>query len=449
MKKYMNQFFHSNRSVVFYIITAFLLLDQTFLVYAQPGLSYEDAISTGLSNNYGIRVARNNSNIASCNISYGNSGILPSVSAYGSWDNSSFDAKVKTSMGSEIDRESASVKVITAGVMAQWTLFNGAGMFFEYNKLKSLANMSMLDLRITIESSIFDITSAYFYIVKQQQLTEAIKKSLEISNMRLHLATLKYESGSGSEQEMLQAEVIRLSDTTALTRQLANLKKAKVQLNELLATDVQKDYIAKDSIVLAEIPLLDQLIKDAVGSNVQYLHSEEAQRYSDLELKLLRSKRLPSLVLKGSYGYYENDNQTSFISYNRTIGPQIGISAGISLFDGMNLNRKISNAKVLLENEGIRLKENEQKIIAAIVGSWYEHQSLLQMVELCKKGLGLAEKNMLIAGEAFQSGLISSFQLREAQDDLFKASSDLYDALYNAKVKETEILMLSGALIKQ
>jgi outer membrane protein len=89
-----------------------------------------------------------------------------------------------------------------------------------------------------------------------------------------------------------------------------------------------------------------------------------------------------------------------------------------------------------------------QQVSAQIAEMYLDYLSLLQTISLGKKGLTLAEKNLDIAMKAYQSGQISSLQLRVAQDDLFRASSDLVNSYYNAKEKETELLRVSCMLIK-
>lgn len=446
--KFMSPFLPNYRYFNRRINVTLLLVLISGLIVAQPALSLNDAISTGLSNNYGIRISRNQATIDGRNVTPGNAGMLPSLSLYASWDKSLLNAKAETALGGDLEKDNAPVNVLTGGVQVLWTLFDGTGMYIERNKLKGLATMSNLELRITMENGVYDITSAYCDIIRQNQLLDACRKKLEISNIRVHLAKVRLQSGSGSEQDLLQSEVIRQADTTALTKQLALVKNAKIRLNRILAEDLEKEYLTEDSIVLVELPSLEQLIKNATLNNGLYLLQEENSNITNLEMKSLRSKQYPRLILRGAYGYYENETDASFISYNRTLGPQFGISASMNLYDGMNLNRKISNARIQTESEKIRSKDQEQRIIAAVMNAWYDHQSLLQQVILGKEGLKMAEKNLAIASEAYSSGLISSIQLREAQDDLFNASSDLYDALYSARISETELLRLSGNLVK-
>jgi outer membrane protein len=448
MKKYMNPF-SINRICRLFILTLILLFQGVFHdARAQQRLSLQDALVTGLKNHYGVRIARGEKAVADRNASIGNAGMLPAVSASASYDKSSLDAEVSTVTGAGLEKNSAPVTVTTAVVQAQWTLFDGTAMFIEYEKLKNLAARSKLELNMMMEDAVFSITAAYLDIILQQQLLASCKKQLEISNMRLNIASLKYESGSGSEQEMIQAQVIRQADTAAFTRQWSSLKKSRINLNQLIAVELEADFITDDSISLLTTSPLDEYIKAAVITNNAYLLAEEQLRYSGLDIKSLRAKQYPRLVLKGSYGYYENETEASFIKYSKTLGPQLGVSAWINIFDGMNQRRKIANARIEQDIEQIRYKESEQAVIASVMNCWYDHYSLMQAVTLGKEGLALAEKNISIATEAYSSGLISSLQLREAQDDLFKASSDLCDALYQARMKESELLLLCGRLVK-
>jgi outer membrane protein TolC len=55
---------------------------------------------------------------------------------------------------------------------------------------------------------------------------------------------------------------------------------------------------------------------------------------------------------------------------------------------------------------------------------------------------------MAIVTDAFTTGMASSLHLREAQEDLFQARTNLVEALYEARIMETELLRLSGELVK-
>ncbi len=418
-------------------------------VGSQTFLGLDEAMALALRNNYSIRVARNDSVIAGREVTYGNAGMLPTLTVTGSWDKALLGARVRTVAGGEIDRKSASASLIAAGLQANWTLFDGTRMFVQYDKLKSLATLSSLDLKTEMENTLSAITGAYCDLVRQKQMLGAFRQKLAVSDLRLSVARNKFRTGAGSEQEMLQAEVIRLADTTAVTRQWTALKKAGIRLNQLMAADLQQEYATEDTISLLLLPAPEQLIDLSLRNNGTYLQAGVTQQISRLEIKLLRSQQLPRLSVRASYGYNENETSAAFINYNRTFGPQAGLTATLPVFDGMNLHRRITRAELEMENQGLRLKELEQELIALILDGWYEHQNLLQMVALGRERIRVAEKNMSIASDAFSGGMASALQLREAQEDLFAAHANLLDALYYARVMETELLRLSGILVTE
>ena len=62
-------------------IRLFLLLFCILKMNAQPTLTLEDAIKTALENNYEIKIAENNVKISETNVSIGNAGMLPRITA--------------------------------------------------------------------------------------------------------------------------------------------------------------------------------------------------------------------------------------------------------------------------------------------------------------------------------------------------------------------------------
>jgi outer membrane protein TolC len=174
----------------------------------------------------------------------------------------------------------------------------------------------------------------------------------------------------------------------------------------------------------------------------------EQLMYSKLEEKSLKSEQYPRVFLTGSYGYYENNTEAAFINYNRYFGPQVGLTVGMKLFDGRKLRTSLQNVKINIQNKELLVKDMQEQVSAQIAEMYLDYLCQLQTISLGKKELALAEKNLDIAMKAFQSGHISSLDLRVAQDGLFQASSNLVNAYYYAKVKETELLIVSGTLIK-
>ena len=193
---------------------------------------------------------------------------------------------------------------------------------------------------------------------------------------------------------------------------------------------------------------LDELMHDGLSSNSSYKQAVEQVKLSKLDIKSLKSGQFPKLSLSGSYGFYKNKTEAAFINYNRNFGPQVGLNLGMTIFDGNKLRHDIQNAQTASLNQELLLKEMENNLKGLITETWLDYLNQLETIAYGRQGYNLALKNLNIAREAFQSGMVSSLYLREIQEELFHAASRLVNAVYDAKVKETELLQLSGMLIR-
>ncbi len=415
---------------------------------AQNPLSLEEAIKEGLANNYDIRMAFNRKEMVKKDVSLGNAGFLPEVTASASYDEAFLDASIKVVRGDELENPSATSKLTTAGIAMKWTLFDGTAMMVKYEKLKTLSRAEELQWKDQVERSVADIILAWCEVIRQAKLKEAWQQKLGVSDFRVKLAEQRKTIGAGSEYEYLQAQVNRQADTAKLLSQTAAVTNAVTRLNELLACDLNRAYTFPDSFPLLPLPELSSLLTHAAQNNNVLLNSRLQLEVQDLETRALKAKRYPYLVFRSSYNYYENETEASFIKYMQNLGPQVGITAGISLFDGNNLNRNISRQKLLRENANLRYQLEQQSLNAGILKKYNEYTSQAEVVKLNQEGVDLAEKNMKIATEAYQVGMLSSLQFREAQDQLYEAAASLIQAQYQLKACETALLRMGGGLVK-
>lgn len=78
-----------------------------------PPLSMQEAIDMALQNNFNLRIARNNEDIARLENNWGNAGRLPVVNANAGYSYSSNNLRQKLVNGTIIERDGASFKMKT------------------------------------------------------------------------------------------------------------------------------------------------------------------------------------------------------------------------------------------------------------------------------------------------------------------------------------------------
>ncbi|MEI6435815.1 MAG: TolC family protein [Bacteroidota bacterium] len=429
-------------------IIGLMLLFFASRINGQEVLTLDKAVSIGLINNYEIVMAQNSFNISQNNVSPGNAGMLPAISVNAGYVTGLSDAKVKVVAGSELDNSSAHSENITAGVGLTWTVFDGMKMFISWDKLKKLEEMSELSAKITIENTVAKIIGNYYDIIRQERVHRILIEQVEISRFRLELAKMRFETGTGSEMEYLKARVELNADVAALSNQKTVFENSKTTLNDLLSRDVNTQFEVEDTIVVSGKLQYDSLRQSMKTANRNLILAARNKQVGQLELKAARADQFPTLDFYANYNYFRSETEANFIQYNRNFGPSFGILLNMKLFDGLNLRRQYKNAAISLQTSEIEIKQLENRLEAYLTRIYNDYRNQLEMVGFEQENLQLAARNMDIAREGYSIGSISSLQLREVQHDLLDAGARLITAEFKAKLTETELLLLSGKIIK-
>lgn len=438
----MRFFTNYSRSTILLTITVLLGASLS----AQDLLTLDRAIKIGLKNNYTIRTAKNESEIAANNNSPGNAGMLPSIDANGSGSKSQTSSKQEYITGETIDRTGAKSTSYNAGVALNWTIFDGLDMFITKKKLSELKSLGEASARQAVENSVAQIVDAYYNIVRQQQTLQVLQEAKTISQDRMNIAQTKQKLGSGSGLEYMQAKADYNADQSALLKQQAVVSNARVELNRLLARDVNTAFTVSDTIPLISSLQLDALQQKATDMNSALRQVRLQKQVAQLNIKSLQAQRFPQIGVNLGYNYSHSESQSGFLLSNQSRGLNYGLSVQFNLFNGFNQNRQIQNARISAKNSEIQLSQLKTQLDALLKQAYENYQNSLQLVELEQENKSVARNTVNIATEKYRLGSITPLELKEAQRTYIQAESRLVDARYQTKSAETELLRLSGQM---
>jgi len=430
------------------VIIGFILVFAAGAAQTQEILTLDRAIEIGLSNNYGINIAKNSQQIAGNNATPGNAGMLPKVDVNAGYGYGISNAHVTSISGVELKNPKAESTLGVAGVNLNWTLFDGLKMFITYDKLKKLEEIGDLNVKISVENTLARIMAAYYDIIRQQKQTAIMKDQVAISQFRLELAKLRFETGSGSELEFLKAKVELNADISGLSSQNTVSVNSLATLNELLARDVTSKFEVRDTIIFHYRLNYDSLRMGMKEANRNLLLYNRNMEMSQLGVKSARAVQWPVIGMTAGVNYSNAQSEASITNYNQNFGAVIGVTAYMNIFNGLNLQREYRNAKISYASSELEVKQLENQLDAYLLKIYNEYLNQMEMVTFEQENVALAGKNMDIAKESFEVGSISSLQLREIQKNLLSADTRLVEAEFRTKLTETALLLLSGKLIK-
>lgn len=430
------------------IIGVLLLFIQSFQTRSQTKImTLEDAITTGLNNNFSIRVSKKNNEISKNNNSIGNAGFLPNVGVSGSTRESISNTE-KTTVGGDVSKTNHDgTSLLSLGASLDWTLFDGFKMFIQKDKLGLLQNQGETSARVTVENVLSEIVVTYHSIIQNKNRLKVLQDAINFSNKRRELIMRKYQIGSASELAYLQAITDLNADSAAYLRQQVTLKNAKAGLNLLLVSDPASDYEVSDTIIFLDLPDYKTLVASLSGSNSQIELAHQNSSIAEMNYRLTHSPKYPQIDFFSDYNFNRSKYDFGSTSKYKNYGPVVGLSLSYSVFDGFNRRRNSANALIQRETSDIQLQQVTKEIESQVFQLYNHYQNNLKLVTFEAENVKISRRNTFIAFEKFRLGELSDIDLRQIQIMQLEAENSLLLAQFEAKQTETELLRICGKIL--
>jgi outer membrane protein len=413
-------------------------------------LTLKEAVEIALKNNYNIKLSANSTTIAKNNVTPGNAGMLPQVSADVVSSNSIQDAKQTrvdaTGFTSVTNINGARNTSLNYGVNLNWTIFDGFAMFANYDQLKALNQLSEVTARDTIQSTIADVINTYYDLVNQDQQVKALKGAIEISRTQLRYANDKFDVGRASRLDVLNAQVNVNTDTSTLLTQIQQYKSIQIRMNQLMVRDLRTDFTVTDTIVIDQDLKLGNIISQAQGANPTILASQINHSLAEINLRQVKATRYPTVGLTSGYAFTDSKSPTSAIRQQNLNGLNYGFTASFNIFNGFNQNRREKNALIQIDNANLNLNKTKQAIEAQINNFYVSYLSGLDQIKLNQSNVGIAKRNLDISLEKYKLGNITPLEIREAQKNYLDAQSRYFQAQYQAKSAEITLKEITNSI---
>lgn len=429
-------------------ITTLLLVCISIQVNAQDILTKKEALKTALENNYGVKIATNNAEVAKNNSSIYNSRYLPTISTTAGANYNNSNQEIERQTGDITEVNGAETKSYNASVNINYILFDGLNRKYNYKQLQETYNLSELQAREAIEDMYMQLFNGYFQIARLSKNTTNLEETLKISKKRLERANYQYEYGQSTKLELLNAQVDANNDSINLINSRQQFANSKRNLNIVLGIQKDINYQVETDVNFNTLMSFTDLLEKAKRNNVILQQNDKNIAISEFNIKVNKAGYLPTAGLTGSYGWNQSENPaTSFLARSNSTGLNAGINLSWNIFDGGTTRTRVANAKIALENQEI-LKEQQLETIENTIKNMYElYQNTLFILEVQRQNVIASQNNFGRTQERFKLGQILSIEFRQAQTNLLNAQTAVSNAKYDAKLIELELLQLAGELL--
>jgi len=422
-----------------------LILGLTAGAQEPEPVTLQQCIAVALKDNYSVIISSNELEISKNNVTL--APFLPSVTLGSKQTTTELNERAYNQQGSVSEGISKSTTILSSATL-NWRLFDGFSMFAERDKQVELLRKGEYAFRSVVENLVMDVSAQYFKIISLQNRVKLLDELLGISDTRYNQALTRYRIGKDSGLEYKQAKINLNSDSSQLLLQRENLKNAYIELFRLMNVPTGSNYIIKDTILPEPVMSLDYLLGKGMENNTSVLAAKAGERVAGLDLKIAKSSRYPVLDLSAGYNYNLYDNNYYPSKFDRYNGYNFGLNLSVPLFDGLEVNRKIKNAKILQENSRLNLEREKQDLESNLRSLYNLYINNIRMVGFERENKETAYFNLEAAMEKYRLGGLSGIEFRDIQLSYLDASDRMLEAVYQAKISEITLHLLIGDLFQ-
>ena len=424
--------------------------------FSQEILTKEEALAIALENNFGIKIANNNLEVAENNTSIYNRGALPTVALtsganYSRNNQSLILTDRDTGNDAEIAGNGVVAKTYNASLGVNYTIFDGLGRKYNYQQLQKTYNLTELQAKETIENTYLQLFTVYFQIARLSENTNNLSEALTISKRRLTRAQYQYDYGQSTKLEYLNAQVDVNNDSITLITAKQQLNNAKRGLNVILGSKEDINYVVETEVDYNTMMNYNDLKNKTLENNALLKQGETNIAISEFNIKINKANFLPSLGFNASYGFNRTENENLINPFGAKLITSDGLNAGINLtwniFDGGSTRTRVANAKIALDNQQILLEQQKVNIENNLKNTWENYNNQLFILTAQEQNVLTNQNNFDRTQERFKLGQITSVEFRQAQINLINSKTAYNNAKFDAKLIELQLLQLSGDIM--
>lgn len=289
--------------------------------------------------------------------------------------------------------------------------------------------------KIKTNQEIREITiNSYGNVLLADESILILQKNKAILEKTLSDTKEIYKNGLIEEENIEQLQITLAS----INSSLENVKRQKTIANDMLklvlGIDLQNDLTLTDKLdVLTQKNVDLALLKEEfnVTNNIDYQIGQNLQTSKELLLKLEKSKALPSLGAAVNFGYNSFGNEFNFLNQDQKWFnySNLGVNLNVPIFSSLGRSSRTQQAKIALEQSKTQLTETEQKLKLQFEKAKSDYEFSLEQLITSKSNLNLAERIENKNQIKFKEGLSSSFDLTEAQRQLYATQQTYLQAM--------------------
>ncbi len=288
------------------------------------------------------------------------------------------------------------------------------------------------------------VVESYGNVLLALETTAILRRNIATVDKNLYETAKLYENGLAEEEsvEQLQITLANLKNALNSSERLETITLQMLNVVMGLPLDHPTELTQTlDNLVIQETEpeLLNTQFFLENNTDYKLVVNLNQQRY--YEWKLARSRALPTLNAFLNYGWTEFGDPITILGTDRQgfESSILGFDLNIPIFSSLKRSATTQRAKIALEKAKTQLEETEQMLVLQHERARSDYILAIETYQTSKENLSLAERIERKNEIKYSEGIASSFDLRQAQTQLYTAQQDYLQAMVEVINKKTEL----------
>ena len=394
-------------------------------------LDLKTAIRFAVENNFQIREARERIRQQTGVLIQVRAGDLPTLVASG-------DYQINQKKISQVTPPSNDFWQVS--LVATENVYAGGGVEAGIRNASLGKDAAVLDLKSVINAALLDVRTKFYTVLLDREKVSVQEQNIKLLESQLKDASNRFEAGSASAFEKLQAQVSLANGQVPLISARNDLRIAIDQLRQSLGfTTTSREATRKVPEFIGNLDNEPASFEIQSALDSARANRPEIQRYQKLVdagvkgVTVARSSYYPTVDLTAGW-QAEKNPYPQLIHGSSVNGFSAAVKGSWSIFDGGNTRGKVVQAKSLLEQARLTLGEQTLAIDVEVRQAYSSWQEAVELTDATKQTVGQAEESLRLATARYNAGSATHLDVLQAETDLTLARTNLVQANFSYAV---------------
>ncbi|MBI2929867.1 MAG: TolC family protein [Verrucomicrobia bacterium] len=312
------------------------------------------------------------------------------------------------------------------------------------------SDIAFQEYRRQLMSVVSTAEASYWNLYMAQKQVSFFQESVTLAEGILKDNRVRFQTGKGSDLEVLEAE----AGVALRKSRLAQVQEKLIEAANRLRALYADARFATNNLVLAvdepeakEVPVdAFESWRSAYETNPDYLIQQKKFGIENVRLGYAKNQRLIQFDLKGAYGLNglgdSPDSSWADIETRGFPSWSVGVEIHIPVLGGIKTRNELDAARIRLKQAALGLKDIEAQLVTALNTTMHKLRSSRESIGNYETVVNFNQNLLQTQLARLEVGKVESRKVLEVEADLLEARNALAEAkvLYQQALLELELI---------